>query len=387
MAHVTRRAGRPKPYLLRWIDPLTGKEESEAFVRSVDAKARRVEIEASQQRGDYINPKVLKRPFKELVEDYRKQRQGRPGTHARDDSAINRYVLPQFGATPIGRINRAQVQLWVDSLNERGLAPATVKREFSALQAVFSWALDQELIVRTPCRSIRFEEIERAHQRIFTPDEIEQLHGAMPERYQLAVLVGAYAGLRIGEIAGLHKDDIHWLEHRLYIKHGVSETNGHLTLGPPKTKHSVGRVDIPSFLVDELAAHIEKWPCENGFVFSSPEGTLLSPNNWRRRVWRPAVVASIGPPATPHDLRHTFCSLLIHEGVSAERVCEQARHANPSFTWKVYKTQFDARSKDMEQAMSALQGVRSEAKTKALTDQGRTKTGKTMAPIARIGEI
>lgn len=131
-------------------------------------------------------------------------------------------------------------------------------------------------------------------------------------------------------------------------------------------------MDIPAFLADELAAHLAKWP-SNGLVFTSPEGGPISPNRWRKRVWSKAVSASVGSGAKPHDLRHTFCSLLIHEGASIERVCEQARHANPSFTWRVYKTQFDARSKDIQQAMTALEKVHLAARTKVVTDQGRTK--------------
>jgi len=208
MAHITKRAGRPKPYLLRWIDPPSREERSLAFVRKSDAEAYKTSIEASMMAGSYVDPKLLKRPFRELVGKFREKRKGRPGTIARDDSALNLYVLPYFGNTPVGQIRRAHVQAWVDALNDRGLKPATVKREFSALQAVFSWALDDELLVRTPCRAIKFKEIESVDHRIFTPDEIERLYWAMPERYRVCVLVGAYAGLRIGEIAGLHKDDL-----------------------------------------------------------------------------------------------------------------------------------------------------------------------------------
>jgi integrase len=223
---------------------------------------------------------------------------------------------------PIGTITKAEVQAWVYSLETTGLASATVKREHQALQKVFAWAVDEaELIVRTPCRKIRFTEIlDPGDRRLYTPEEIERLYNAFDPRYRAMILTGCYAGLRIGEMAALHKDHFSLLERRIHVRQGLTEVGGRVHIGPLKTKHSRGTVEIPDFLADELGEHLGKWGSD-GLVFTSPEGGPLRPTLWRQRFWHPAVARSIGEPARPHDMRHSFVSLLIDQRMSVEKVC------------------------------------------------------------------
>lgn len=50
--------------------------------------------------------------------------------------------------------------------------------------------------------------------------------------------------------------------------------------------------------------------------------------NWRRRHFRPAAIAA-GAPADsiPYDLRHSFVSLLLHEGVPLAQIAREAGHS------------------------------------------------------------
>jgi integrase len=50
--------------------------------------------------------------------------------------------------------------------------------------------------------------------------------------------------------------------------------------------------------------------------------------NWRRRIFQPACErAGLGAHVRPYDLRHSFVSLLIHEGRSVVDVARQAGHS------------------------------------------------------------
>ena len=74
--------------------------------------------------------------------------------------------------------------------------------------------------------------------------------------------------------------------------------------GPLKTKYSRGRVDVPQFLLDELAGYMKEHPPPadgpaKGLLFTSPDGEPLRPRNWRKRIWDPAVDAAGLEPATP----------------------------------------------------------------------------------------
>jgi hypothetical protein len=58
----------------------------------------------------------------------------------------------------------------------------------------------------------------------------------------------------------------------------------------------------------------------------------------------PAVQKAGLEACTPHAMRHTFVSLLIDQGLSVEKVAEQARHRDPGFTWRVYRHRFEQRA-------------------------------------------
>lgn len=167
------------------------------------------------------------------------------------------------------------------------------------------------------------------------------------------VLVGSYAGLRLGELAGLRENRILFDRRQIDVQEALFEPQkGPVVIGRLKTKYSRGRVDMPGFLADELAGHLRTYGQGPGtLVFTSPEGEPLRPHNWRRRYWYPAVKAPGLPWCTPHALRHTFVSFLIDQGVPIEKVCEQARHRDPGFTWRVYGHRFERPTSEVADAM------------------------------------
>ena len=64
----------------------------------------------------------------------------------------------------------------------------------------------------------------------------------------------------------------------------------------------------------------------------------MSPDNWRARVWRPAVERAglADPKPTPHALRHTAVALWIGAGADRYTVSQWAGHTDASFTERVY---------------------------------------------------
>jgi len=109
------------------------------------------------------------------------------------------------------------------------------------------------------------------------------------------------------------------------------------------TKSDAGRrtVSLPSFVVDELARHIAEFSDTTGLVFTSPSGGPIRRNNFRRRIWLPAVHSSVGEPCTFHDLRHTHAALLIAQGEHPKVIQERLGHASIKTTLDAYGHLFD----------------------------------------------
>ena len=81
--------------------------------------------------------------------------------------------------------------------------PGTVQKAYQLLGTVMGAAVDAGMIPQTPCRRVPLPKVDREEMWFLTPAEVATLADAIAPRYRALVLVGAYGGLRIGELARL----------------------------------------------------------------------------------------------------------------------------------------------------------------------------------------
>jgi integrase len=266
-------------------------------------------------------------------------------------------VLPAFGDWPIGKVKPLDVRAWISSLEAAGLAPTTVRKAYQLLARVFDDAVEDGLLPITPCRNVRLPSEARPDPGALTPEDVEKLAGTVPERYRALLLLGAYSGLRWGELCGLRVDRVDMLRRRIDISEILVEVNGTLSFGPPKTAKSRGRIGFPPFLAELLAEHIARYPDsdrDRRLMFTSDEGTPLRRSNFRRRVWLPALERVGLPTATHfHALRHATASWLIHAGANPLEVAERLRHSRVTTTLQVYGHLFDGTDDRLDAMLEA----------------------------------
>jgi integrase len=92
--------------------------------------------------------------------------------------------------------------------------------------------------------------------RFLNPAEIARLADTIRPSYRALVLLGAYGGLRMGELAGLRRGRVDLLRGTVDIAEIVVEVHGQLYTGPPKTRAGRRTVGLPRAVVEELAAHL-----------------------------------------------------------------------------------------------------------------------------------
>ena len=89
-------------------------------------------------------------------------------------------------------------------------------------------------------------------------------------------------------------------------------------------------------LVGPLAQDLAEWrlacrrPPSDAYVLPRGDGSAWHDDdyrNWRKRKYAPAARAAGLQSARPYDLRHSFVSLLIQEGLSVVEVARQAGHS------------------------------------------------------------
>ena len=119
------------------------------------------------------------------------------------ETLLRKHLYPAFGATPINRINSAAVRTWHADLRHAGLGQVTVAKAYRLLKAILNTALEDDLIARNPCR-LKAAGVERSPERR-PPSlaEVDLIADAIEPRYRLLVLLGAWSGLRWGELGAL----------------------------------------------------------------------------------------------------------------------------------------------------------------------------------------
>jgi integrase len=242
-------------------------------------------------------------------------------------------------------------------------------------------AVDAGMLAQSPCRRVPLPKVEREEMRFLTPAEVATLAEAIVPRYRALVLVGAYGGLRIGELAGLRRSRVDLLRGTVQVAEIVVEVRGVLHVGPPKTRASRRTVGLPRFVVEELAVHLGRPGDLQALVFTAPHGGPLRLPAFRARVWRPAVVAAGLDGLRIHDLRHTAVALWIAAGANPKEVAARAGHSSVSFTLDRHGHLYPEADTALRDRLDALYGnAQSAPEGTVVRLRGQAGRGPSVAP-------
>ena len=89
-------------------------------------------------------------------------------------------------------------------------------------------------------------------------------------------------------------------------------------------------------------------------MFTSPDGDHIDPDNFRHRIWTPAVAAAGLAPLRIHDLRHTTASLAIAAGADVKMLQTMLGHASAVMTLDRYGHLMPGRAQDVADRLDAL---------------------------------
>jgi integrase len=320
-------------------DP-AGRQRSRTFRIKRDAREWLSKVDTAVSEGTWIDPNGPKTPFKEWAEEWLDAHAGQPSTKAKCRSFLDTHIIPEFGKKPLGAITRIAVQGWVNGLS---LAPSSVRSVYQTFAAVMNAAVEEGLLVVSPCRRITMPTAARGVNVYLTPPEVHALADQVPERYQALVLTTAYTGLRWGEVAGLPVRALDLLRGHLDVDQVLTRSG----LRPyPKTKASRRRVALDEETVSLLAAHLARHPSTD-LVFTAGEGGPLAYSNFRYKMWLPALehedrrrieadLEPLTPRPTFHDLRHTHVAWLIEAGVPLPAISRRLGHTSIQVTMDIY---------------------------------------------------
>jgi integrase len=360
-----RRDGTPYwTFRVRWIDPVTGERVSEEFDRQADAIDFRATLRLARRGGTLRELSA----GREVLADYAEEWWHGYAAHnltrqtlVTYSSLWNRHALPRLGHLELRAITPGVIARFRTDLEAAGVGAPTIRKTMSMLQAMFRRAVEEDRLKTNPVAQVRKPATPRSRAvQPLPPTAVEALRGhVMPAEPAIAardatlLSVLAYAGLRPEEALALEWR--HVRRDTLLIEQ--KNVDGRIVIGQKVIGRAARTVDLFAALRQDLAEYRLACgrPVDRALVFARADGEPWRDTdyrNWRRRVFQPAAAAAglatldetrtsamvdgkrqrrlqtryKGP--RPYDLRHSFASLLIHEGrLSVVEIAAQLGHS------------------------------------------------------------
>ena len=326
-------------------DKFTGRHLRGPWTGSLaEARSWRVDAQAQLQAGALsaaAGPTVAE-AAEEFLADMKSDTFRQKGGHVYKPSTIRGYerdlanhVLPELGSKRITRLQRPELQRWVDGLMTPERSPSTIRNVVAALRALIGFAELRGWVRVNPCNGLRLPAGEQARDRIASPAEAAELIAAMRPKDRATLGFAVYAGLRLGELLALDVTAVDldggWIHvHRSWDR-------GSKQFVPTKSRKP-RRVPIIDKLATLLADHF--------VLLDHPSGGLLFPSannlDWptdagilRRRThahWKKLGLDPLGF----HEGRHTYASIAIAAGLNAKTLSTYLGHATITITLDRY---------------------------------------------------
>jgi integrase len=305
-------AGRPEEVLIGAF-PAVSYEDARAQV----AKGPEGETRPGRRGHGSVGVPTLADFFETVYLPYsRIQHRDRLGNR----SLFRNHLGPGFGALPMGQITKLGIRSWVRQRLEAGYAPATINRCLVLLGHMFSLAndLDVEGVPERTRLRIKLLRVVQKHTTHLSAAEVQRLaraldcsrNRALPYIIRFMLMTGA----RRSETLNARWDEID-MERRIWVV--------------PLSKSGQPRPVYLSEAAHGVLLEIRRAP---GF---DPAGPFLFANPRTGRPYRcvfhswKKVRDQAGlPHLRLHDLRHSFASTLVNNGVSLYDVQKLLGHAS-----------------------------------------------------------
>ncbi|PWC04254.1 tyrosine-type recombinase/integrase [Agromyces badenianii] len=356
-----------------------GKEHARHFQfkdnpRDPDNSARHWldKVTAAVVTGTYVDPKTAKTTLSEWADEWLKGYQTRRSGTVRQARVHLKHITAKFGDRALGSIRPSEVKAWTAELKSSGLADSTVYAVHSRLGQLYSDAVHDGLVPRSPVSRRTSPGAGKQRPYVATTEQVWALHDALPEHFRPVVLLGAFVGLRVAEIAALRVIDVDFM--RGIVTPAIQYPSAEL-----KTDISKTPIPIPQELALELSLAPARWGSDTLVV--GAYGRPVSPYTIETafRDIRGSV-ADLPEGFRIHDLRHYFASLLIASGLDVKVVQTRLRHASAKTTLDVYGHMWPDKDESARAAVAAVLNDRLATRADSLRTKPATSQRSSYTP-------
>ena len=364
-----RKDGRWEGRYTAGHDPETGKAIYKNVLGKTQAEVKKKLKQAIGETQALDITKAGKYTVGEWMEvwfqDYAKIKV-RPSSHQTYQGYIHNHIRPNIGEIPLEKLTSLDLQKFYKKLlttgrvdrveakgQPKGLSAKTVRNIHQILSSALKLAQEQRLILTNPAEGCALPRVEHQEMKTLTTVQLasffrEARESGVFELYYLELATG----LRRGELLGLKWEDIDLERGDLRVRRQVSRINGEVVEAPLKTKNAYRTLPLAEDTVSVLREQRRKVG-NSPWVFPSPNGGPISPDSVLHMLHRVLKRAGL-PKVRFHDLRHTFATLALQNGVDVKTVSGMLGHFSAGFTLDTYAHITSAAQRQAAQTMGSV---------------------------------
>lgn len=273
--------------------------------------------------GKYFKKPVgTKKTAKEMIEKYLEDHSklNKAASSQKNDFVYAQHFIKFLGGMLVSDIRASDVAAYKKARRKQGIMGSTINNELRFLSFIFKLAInDWEWLESNPVERVQREAEEPRNERWLTVEEEQIILPLCRPWAQEIILLALYTGLRKNEILKLVWSQVNLSRKTLTLvgrqqKNKASDTIplNATALGVLKARHAKRALHIPNVFFNN-----------NGEPYT--EALLyLEFDQARKKV-------SMGDVRF-HDLRHSFATRLVQNGVDIYKVQKLMRHKNPKMT-------------------------------------------------------
>lgn len=302
-------------------------------------------VTASVVTGTYTDPRVAKMTVGEWAETWIASYATNRASTVRQARVHLKVIVATFGNRPLQDVRASEVKAWIVKL-QKSYAPSTVYALHRRLSQLFSDAIHDRIVTRSPTSRRTSPPAPKQRPYVATTEQVWALHDALPAHFRPVVLLGAFAGLRVGEMVALRVRDVDFM--RGIITPVIQYPGVEL-----KTEISRTPIPIPQELALELNRVPAEWGTQNLVVGAYGRAVTPTTVDVAFKVAR-ETIEGLPEGFRVHDLRHYFASLLIAAGLDVKVVQSRLRHASAKTTLDVYGHMWPDKDESAREAVAAV---------------------------------